>query len=75
MRRFLPLAPIPALALLAALSCSRTHPDEPATRVIPPPTAYVEPAARNEAAAPPRAAAEEPPTPAEVTAFERPVAK
>jgi hypothetical protein len=78
MRRvFLPLLPIPVLAVIAAISCTRTGSEEPATRVIPPPPAYVEPAARNaaEAAAAPRVAAEEPPTAQEVAAFERPVAK
>lgn len=76
-RVFLPLLPIPVLAVLAAISCTRTGSQEPSTRVIPPPAAYVEPAARNaaEAAAAPRTAADEPPTANEVAAFERPVAK
>jgi hypothetical protein len=78
-RVYLPLLPIPALALLVAVSCSRPRTDEPATRVIPPPSAFVEPAARNAAEAQGAAAAvppaEEPPTAEEVRAFERPVAK
>ncbi len=73
-RIYLPLLPIPALAAVLALSCSRTRSEEPATHVIPPATAYVEPAARNAAAAP-RPAADEPPSADEVKAFERRVAK
>jgi hypothetical protein len=73
LRAFLPLLPLP---LLAVLSCTRTSPVEPAARVIPPAAPYVEPAARNAAAAaaipaPP----EEPPSAAEVQAFQRPVSK
>jgi hypothetical protein len=80
-RLLLSLFPIPVLALLAALSCGRSRSEEPATRVIPPPTAYLAPAATAAAAPPlpaaaaPAAAAEEPPTAEEVEAFERPVAK
>lgn len=76
MRRvLLPLLPIPVLALLVGLSCTRTRSEEPATHVIPPATPYAEEAARNAAATPPRAPADEPPTPAELSAFERRVAK
>lgn len=76
-RIYLPLLPIPALAAVLALSCSRTRSEEPATHVIPPATAYVEPAARNAAvaAAAPRPAADEPPSADEVKAFDRRVAK
>ncbi len=76
-RIYLPLLPIPILAALVALSCARTRSEEPATHVIPPATAYVEPAARNtaEAAAAPRPVADEPPSADEVKAFERRVAK
>jgi hypothetical protein len=75
-RLYLPLLPLPALALLAAVSCSRPRSEEPATRVVPPPAPYAEPAAREAAAA---AAAprppEEPASAQEVKEFERPVAK
>jgi hypothetical protein len=75
-RLFLPLLPLPALAVLAAISCSRPRPEEPAQRIVPPPAPYAEPAAREAAAA---AAAprptEEPPSADELRAFERPVAK
>jgi hypothetical protein len=75
MRRILlPLAPIPVLAILAALSCSRTRSEEATTRVIPPPAAYAEPAARNAAEAV-RPTAAEPPTAEELKEFQRPVAK
>jgi hypothetical protein len=75
-RLLLSLLPIPALAVLVALSCGRTRSDEPATRVIPPATAYAEPAASAAAAAAaaPRPA-EEPPSAEEVKEFHRPVAK
>ena len=75
-RVYLSLIPIPVLAAIVAFSaCSRSR-DEAATHVIPPATAYTEPAARAaaEAAAAPRAAAE-PPSADEVKAFERPVPK
>jgi hypothetical protein len=74
-RLLLSLLPIPVLALVAALSCGRSRSEEPATRVIPPPSAYQEPAATAAAAAAPAPEAEEPPSPEEVQAFERPVAK
>jgi hypothetical protein len=73
-RIYLPLLPLPALAVLAAVSCSRPRTEEPAARVVPPAAPYAEPAAREAAAAPPRAP-EEPPSAEEVKAFERPVAK
>jgi hypothetical protein len=78
-RVYLPLLPLPVLAILFAISCSRARTDE-ATHVIPPAAAFVEPAARNAAAAQVASAAapvvaEEPPTADEVKAFERPVAK
>ncbi len=76
-RVYLPLLPIPVLAIAVAFSaCSRSRSDEAATHLIPPATGYVEPAARNaaEAAAAPRSPAE-PPSPDEVKAFERPVPK
>jgi hypothetical protein len=75
MRLFLPLLPLPVLAALFALSCTRTRSEEPATHVIPPPAAYSEPAARNAAAAPPRTGVEEAPTAEDVKEFLRPVAK
>jgi hypothetical protein len=78
-RVFLPLLPLPVLAVLVAISCSRARTDE-TPRVIPPAAAYVEPAARNAAAAEAAATVapavpEEQPTPDEVKAFLRPVAK
>jgi hypothetical protein len=83
MPRLVSLLPIPALAILAVVSCTRSRSEEPATRVIPPATAYEEPAptaapAHVLAPAPvaaPTAAAEDPPSAEEVKAFERPVAK
>jgi hypothetical protein len=77
MRLYLPLLPIPVLAALVALSCSRTRSEDPATHVIPPPAPYHEPAAQNAAAAAaaPRPAADEPPSADEVKAFQRPVPK
>jgi hypothetical protein len=75
-RLLLSLLPVAAIGAAAALSCGRTRSDEPATRVIPPASAYVEPAAAAAAAAAaaPRPA-DEPPSAEEVKAFERPVAK
>jgi hypothetical protein len=78
-RIYLPLLPLPVLAVLFAISCSRARTDD-TPRVIPPAAAYVEPAARNAAAAEAAAAVapaapEEPPTADEVKAFQRPVAK
>jgi hypothetical protein len=78
-RFYLPLLPLPVLAVLVAVSCSRARTDE-TTHVIPPASAYAEPAARNAAAAAEAAAAapapaEEPPSPDEVKAFLRPVPK
>jgi hypothetical protein len=79
-RLLLSLLPIPALAAVVALSCGRTRSDEPATRVIPPAAPYLAPSASAAPATPaaPAAApsaADEAPSPAEVKAFERPVAK
>jgi hypothetical protein len=77
-RLFLSVLPVAALAVVAALSCGKSRSEEPATRVIPPATAYAEPAptaVAPPAPASPAPAAEEPPSPEEVKAFERPVAK
>lgn len=71
-RPLLSLLPIPAVAVLVALSCGRTPPEEPATRLIPPASAHVAPAA---GAAAVRAVADEPPSAHDVKEFERPVAK
>jgi hypothetical protein len=77
MRRvYLPILPLPVLASLVAFgACSRPR-EEPALHVIPPPTAYVAPAA---SAAPGPAAAPkaEEPTPSadDVREFERAVPK
>jgi hypothetical protein len=76
-RVYLPLLPIPVLAIVAAFSACGSRSGEPAARVIPEAVALV-PAA---AAAAPAAPAPQPPagedTPSdeEVRAFERPVAK
>jgi hypothetical protein len=74
-RLLLSLLPFPALALLVALSCGRSRSEEPATRLIPPPTPYVAPAVPAPIAAAAPAPADEPPSAEEVEAFERPVAK
>jgi hypothetical protein len=85
-RLLLSLLPVAAVAIAVALSCGKSRSEEPATRVIPPATAYAEPAptavappAPTAVAPPapalPATAAEEPPSPEEVKAFERPVAK
>jgi hypothetical protein len=77
-RVYLPLLPIPVLALIVAFSaCSRTRSEEPVTHLIPPPAPYAAPAAPTPApianAAP--LAADDAPTDEEVKAFERKVAK
>jgi hypothetical protein len=77
-RLLLSLLPVAAVAIAVALSCGKSRSEEPATRVIPPATAYAEPAptaVAPPAPALPATAAEEPPSPEEVKAFERPVAK
>jgi len=76
-RVYLPLLPLPVLALIVAFSaCSRSRTEDAATHVIPPATSYSEPAARNaaEAAVAPSAPAE-PPSADELNAFARPIPK
>ena len=76
-RIYLPLLPIPVLALVVAFSaCSRSRTDEPTTHLIPP--AVLAPAVGTGgalAAAPPPAVPDDPPSAEEMREFERPVAK
>ncbi len=77
-RIYLPLLPIPVLALVVAFSaCSRSRTGETTSHLIPPAAlAPANPAGRALAAAPaPRAEPDEPPSAEEVREFERPVAK
>jgi hypothetical protein len=76
---YLPLLPVPVLAVVVAFSaCSSRHSDEPPTHVIPPAiTLPATPTPAPGAAPAPtgRAAADEPPTADDLAAFERRVAK
>jgi hypothetical protein len=77
-RVYLPLLPIPVLAMIVAFSaCSRTRSEEPVTHLIPPPAPYAAPAASTPApmanAAP--LAVDDAPSEEEVKAFERHVGK
>ncbi len=78
-RLYLPLLPLPVLAVLAAVSaCSKPRTEEAASHVIPPAAPFVASAAAAEpkpALAPAAEPADEKPTPEEVKAFERPVKK
>jgi hypothetical protein len=75
-RLYLPLLPLPVLAVVVAFSACGSRPGEPASRVIPEAVALAPAAA---VAPPPPAvlppAGEEPPSAEEVRAFEAPVAK
>lgn len=73
-RVYLPLLPLPVLALVVAFSACGSRPGEPATRVIPEAVALV-PAPAVAPPAPPPPAGEDAPSEEEVRAFERPVAK
>ncbi len=76
-RIYLPLLPLPVLAVLVAVSaCSKPHTEEAGVHLIPPPAPLVASAAAADPKAPPPAEpADEKPTPEEVKAFERPVKK
>lgn len=79
MRRvYLPLLPLPALAVLVAISaCSKPHSDE-VSHVIPPPALAAltaEPKAPGVAPAPADAPKDEAPSAEEVKAFEKKVRK
>ncbi len=80
-RVYLPLLPLPALAVLVALSaCSKPRSDE-VSHVIPPAAAFAALTAETKPAAPqaarpaPSGGANEEPSPEEVKAFEKPVRK
>jgi hypothetical protein len=79
-RVYLPLLPLPALAVLVALSaCSKPRSEE-VSHVIPPPALAAlapeaRPAAPAEARAPAAAPKDEAPSAEEVKAFEKPVRK
>jgi hypothetical protein len=77
-RIYLPLLPLPVLAVVVAFSaCSGSHGDEPALRVIPQASALT-PAPRPGSptvGAPPSPDGDDAPSAEEVQAFERPVAK
>ncbi len=73
-RVLLPLLPIPVLAAVVAFSaCSRTHGEDPAVHVIPPPVALAPAAAP--APTPATPTGDDAPSAEEVRAFERPVPK
>lgn len=71
---YLPLLPIPALAIAVAIGACSAPRDEPPPHVIPPAITLAPPPAAP-APAPARAAQDEPPSADEVSAFERPVPK
>ncbi len=79
-RVYLPLLPLPALAVLVAISaCTKTKSEE-VSHVIPPPALAAlstaeKPAAPAVAAAAPAASKEDAPSADEVKAFEKPVRK
>ncbi len=78
-RVYLPLLPLPALAVLVAISACTKPRSEEVSHVIPPPalaavTADAKPAA-SAAAAPADAPKDEPPSAEEVRAFEKKVRK
>lgn len=77
-RIYLPLLPVPVLALAVAFSaCSRPHGEESATHLIPPAAVAPAPPAGGGLAAAPatRPDAEDPPSAEEIREFERPVPK
>ncbi len=79
-RVYLPLLPLPALAVLVAISACTKPRSEEVSHVIPPPALAAlatdaKPAAPPEAAPAPAAPKDEPPSAEEVKAFEKPVRK
>ncbi len=79
-RVYLPLLPLPALAVLVAISACTKPRSEEVSHVIPPPapaavTTDAKPAAPPEAAPAPAAPKDEPPSAEEVKAFEKKVRK
>lgn len=80
-RVYLPLLPLPALALVVAVAACTRSSSEETTRIIPPPAPYVAPVAEAQRPAPEAAtvarssAAEQAPSEEDVKEFERGVGK
>jgi hypothetical protein len=83
-RVYLPLLPLPALALVVAVAACTRSSSEETTRIIPPPAPYVAPVTEAPRTAPPAAAlaqgakasaVEERPSDEDVKEFERGVGK